>query len=189
MRLTADEILEQYPSLNASGKHYDSVVARYYGDEPYGDMKPLQVELSDDDTINNIKAVDNWMVRMYPNEKVYKYAFCHGEGYIRVADKNGEDEVNFIGGQINAHYNGKTYHFSCHNHHMGTIHGWNVWTQEGGTVWIKYYATEGYLSPPTKFVHDVDKDLIEKILEKTKKDDEYGYFAQLMIKTIEEIGW
>lgn len=51
MRLTTTEILEKYPSLNTSGKHYDSVAARYYGDLPSGNGEPLTVQICEDDTL------------------------------------------------------------------------------------------------------------------------------------------
>lgn len=123
---------------------------------------------------------------MYSDDEVYKYSFCHGDGYLR-KDKNGV--VHFIAGNVTMHYGGKSYQFTCFNHHMGVIHGWDVWTNEGSSNYIKYYHTEGYGTPPSKFVHELDKDIIQKVLNKTKKDDEYGYFAQKMIETIEGIGW
>lgn len=186
MRLTTDEILEKYPSMNMSGKHYDTVQGRYYGDLPYGNGKPLKWEPpTGNSTIDNIEAVDRFVSAKYCEDEVYKYAFCHGDGYLR---KHGDDYFA-IGGSLTLQYNGGAYHMTLFNDHCG-INGFNIWKGDSGKVTIVAYASSDQMwnMLPTKNVRDtIDVDIVKKIFNKTKKNDEYGFFAQKIIERAESM--
>lgn len=179
-RLTTDEILKLYPSMDFTGKYHDTVQGRFYGDLPYGTGDPLKIELCEDNILNNIHAVDNFIVNIYKPAEVYKFGFCHGDGYMYKHD----EKWIFIAGSLTVKYDGRTYNLSCFNNHCG-INGWEIWVGISGKPAIEAYQSPGYdMMLPSKVVIPLVKDNIEKVLRKIETDDEYGFFAKEMIKVI-----
>lgn len=178
MRLTADEILEKFPSMNISGKHYDTVQGRYYGDLPYSILK---TEFSDENnrTLCNVEGVDVFIAKCYYPDVVEKYGFHNGSGY-RI--KGGR----VIAGDITIQYGGgNPYQLDLFNDHCGQT-GFRISKIDIGKLTYTAYNSPGYEYNPWNPVYcrkAIEMETVERLFRKVETEDEYGEFARLLVQT------
>lgn len=182
MRLTADEILEKFPSMNISGKHYDTVQGRYYGDLPYCILRP-EFSYPDDRTMCNIEGVDVFIAKCYAPDLVEKYGFHNGSGY-RIKDGR------VIAGDISIPYGGGySYTLELFNNHCGST-GFRIAKIDTGKYTYSAYNSPGYTYNPWNpkyWRKTIDEETIEKLFQKVETSEEYGEFARLLVQTAREI--
>ena len=182
MRLTTDEILEKRPYMNLSGKSYDTVQGRYYGDLP-DSILSTEYRFPDDETLCNLEAADVFIARCYAPETVEKYSFKNGGGY-RIKDGR------IIAGDINIKYGGGySYTLMLFNGHCGSD-GFTITKPDTGRLTYVHYSTPGYDNNPWNPIYKratINDETIEKLFRKVETRDEYGEFARLLVQVAREM--
>lgn len=169
MRLTADEILMRFPSMNS-----DKVVEKYYGDIPHSTVNSDLYNRFQDNT----SVTDAFMSSYYGENEIDHYRTVYGSAYVL------RNDSRVLSSQICLKYRGMVYSLDVYDMYEMSK-GFTIWTSYAGKTGIKGCWSDGYRSKlelMSSHTEEMDRDEVMKIL--TLDNDEYGYIVKLVQQTI-----
>ena len=174
MRETREELIEKFPSFNAS--RYD-IVKILYGDEPntYWDLEKYNYHRTLTGTLSNISAVDAYIFTKYGNYYIYSTRI----GRVYIAEKG---EV--LCGDISVKHRGLKYDI-CLNLMYG-FSALDILYLGGPSGVTGFSSSDGIGSPCSrKMTKELDKDKILRIINESLSD--YGVGIQKFMKMVRQI--
>lgn len=171
MRMTREELKEKYfPSWNDAR---NDVVAVNYGDEPLIKYRQQQYEEYQKltGTLANVECASAYIYSQNGNYDEYRTLV--GNVYIA-------EDGRVLVGDVNVKYRGKTYNII-----LNRMYGWNkLDVLRIGSEVVGFSNKEGQGSP-SRYTKEMDKDLIERILN--DKMEDYGVGIQKFMQAAREL--
>lgn len=169
MRLTNEELLKKYPCWNTDRNDIGKIM---YGDEPLikWDKERYEKYQKLTGTLANLEAAEAFICSQYGT--YYIYSTLIGRVYIA-------EDGKVLYGDVNVNYRG------YNSVHLNNMYGFNALDilKIGGQN-VVGFSNAGGLGSPSIHTKEMDKDIVEKIINNKMKD--YGIGIQKFMDAVRE---